>query len=253
MKRTFVLLFSILFCVIKTSAQIFTDKAQIEFEVVSNIKKNMGDNDWADQMGDKLPTLKKEYYDFTFADNKSMYMFNRLADKDKYPEWMRRSENKSKWFSDFNSGTVNIEKEMFGSMFNVSDSLPKMEWRLVNENRVIAGFNCKKAVSKIFDSVYVFAFYTDEIMIPGGPNNINGLPGMIMGLTIPRLFTSWIATKVSVNAIDVSIIKPTTAKKYYTNNSLKTLIEDRTKDWWSGDESEENRQQKNRFIWSTLL
>lgn len=252
MKKTLILHIAILFCLINATAQIFVDKAQIEFEVVSNIKKNMGNNDWAERMGDKLPTLKKEYYDFTFADNKAVYVFNRLGDKDKYPPWMK-NENKNKWFSDFNNGTINTEKEMFGAMFNISDSLPKMEWRLVNENRVIAGFNCKKAVSKIFDSVYVFAFYTDEIMIPGGPNNINGLPGMIMGLTIPRLFTSWIATKVSVNAVDVSMIKPTTAKKYYTNNSLKTFIEDRTKDWYSNDGTEENKQQKNRFIWSALL
>ena len=83
-----------------------------------------------------------------------------------------------------------------------------MEWRLTNENRVIAGFNCRKAVAKIFDSVYVFAFYTDEILIPGGPCSINGLPGMILGVTIPRLFTSWIATKVTLTGVDENIITP---------------------------------------------
>ncbi len=253
MKAIIITTLIILFSIGKINAQIFIDKANIEFEVVSNIKKNMGNDGWAERMGDKLPIFKKEYYDFTFENNKSVYVFNRLAEKEKFPEWMR-SENKNKWYTDFNTGKINIEKEMIGSMFNVEDSIPKMEWRLINENRNIAGFNCKKAVAKIFDSVYIFAFYTDEIMIPGGPNSINGLPGMIMGLTIPRLFTSWIATKVSVNGVDVSKIKPTLAKKYYSNNSLKTFVEDRTKDWWGGDDiTDDQKQQKNRFVWGMLL
>ena len=253
MKKIFLFAFVFVLYSGIAKAQIFIDKASIEFEVTSNIKKNMGENDWAEQMLSKLPMFKKEYYDFIFADNKSIYQFNRLAEKEKYPIYMMQ-ENKNKWYTDYSQGIINTDKELIGAKFNISDSLPKMEWRLINENRIIAGFNCKKAVSKIFDSVFVFAFYTDEIVISGGPNNINGLPGMILGLTIPRLFTSWIATKVSVNAIDASIIKPTIAKKYYTNKALKDLLYERTKDWWDGDDvSDENKQQKNRFLWTSLL
>jgi GLPGLI family protein len=238
---------------ITNAQQVFIEKANIEFEVKSNTKKNMGSSNWAEQMGDKLPVFKTEYYNFTFADNKSIYKFDRLAEKEKYPEWMR-SENKNSWFTDYTTGKQSIEKDMIGSMFNIEDSMPKLEWRIINENRVIAGFNCKKAVTKIFDSVYVFAFYTDEIMVSGGPNSINGLPGMIMGLTIPRLFTSWIATKVSVNGIDASIIKPAVAKKPYNNESLKKFINERTSDWWQGDSAtDDQKQQKARFIWGMLM
>ncbi len=234
------------------NAQVFVDKANIEFEVKANIKKNMGNSDWAERMGDKIPVFKVEYYDFTFADNKSVYKFNRLQDKEKFPEWMR-SENKNVWFHDFTTGKINIEKEMIGSLFNVEDSMPKMEWRITNETRNIAGYNCNKAVAKIFDSVYVFAFYTNEIMISGGPCSINGLPGMILGLTIPRLFTSYIATKVDLHNVDVSIIKAPVSKKTYTNKTLKAFVDERTKDWWSGDGDDEKVQQRNRFLWGMML
>jgi GLPGLI family protein len=241
------------FLIKNSNAQIFIEKANIEFEVKANVKKNMGSSDWAERMGDKIPVFKTEVYNFTFADNKSIYKFDRLLDKDKFPEWMR-SESKNVWFTDFATGKQHIEKDLIGSTFNIVDSLPALEWRLINENRNIAGFNCKKAVTKIFDSVYVFAFYTEEIMIPGGPCSINGLPGMIMGLTIPRLFTSWIATKVNVNGIDVSTIKATVAKKPYTNNELKKFVNERTNDWWNGsDATDDQKQQKNRFIWGMLL
>jgi GLPGLI family protein len=58
----------------------------------------------------------------------------------------------------------------------------KIEWKLSpNETREFAGFMCRKATGVIFDSVYVFAFYTDEITVSGGPMGLHGLPGYDYG------------------------------------------------------------------------
>ena len=237
-----------------TTAQLFIDKATIEYEVKANIKKNMGNGSWEEMMKDKLPTFKTGYYSFTFADNKSIYKFDHWPEKDKLPDYMRKDDESNTWYFDHNKGKMIIQKNIYGSAFNIEDSILNLQWTITNENRNIAGFNCKKAVAKIFDSVYVFAFYTDEIMISGGPCSINGLPGMIMGLTIPRLFTSWIATKVSVNNVAVNTIQPTLSKKYYTMPFVVKTIEERTKDWYSYDEkNDENLQQKNRFVWNMRL
>ena len=108
----------------------------------------------------------------------------------------------------------------------------KIDWKLVpNETREIAGFNCRKAVGKIFDSVYVFAFYTDEITISGGPMGIQGLPGMILGVTIPRMFTSWIATKVQVNGVKTNIVVAPTKGKKKKAAELQENVQRATKDW----------------------
>jgi GLPGLI family protein len=102
------------------------------------------------------------------------------------------------------------------------------------------------------DSVYVFAFYTDEIMISGGPCSISGLPGMILGLTIPRLYTSFIATKVMANDVDMASIKPVAAKKYFTNASLRTYLIDKSKDWGNSDDPDQNKW-REMFRWNALL
>ncbi len=236
------------------NAQQFISKAVIEYEVVSNIQKTMGNNTWADMLKENMPKFKTGYYNFTFADNKSVYKFDHWSEQ-KIPEFMRKSDEENVWYYDYNSGIYNIQKNVWGSNFNISDSIPKLEWRLTNESRVIAGFNCRKAVAKMFDSVYVFAFYTDEIIISGGPCSINGLPGMILGVTIPRLFTSWIATKIMVNTIDEKAIKPAYAKKNYSMAEIKATLKERTKDWYSDDDAENDdfKQQKARFIWGTML
>jgi GLPGLI family protein len=251
--KKIIFILSILFVANNLQAQVFLDKANIEYEYTQNIKKNMGSGMWADMMADKMPSLQVGYYKLTVADNKSVYKFDRWKEKDKFPEWFSR-DVKTVWYHDFTNGKTSQEKDMIGSIVNVEDSTPQLEWRLTDENRMIAGFNCKKAVTKIFDSVYVFAFYTEEIIVPAGPASINGLPGTILGLTIPRLFSSWIATKVTVNNVDVSALVPFKAKKSYTNKSLRNFIDERSKDWWQGDdEKEENKQQKNRFIWGMML
>ena len=242
-----------IFAIANLHAQQFISKAIIEYEVKANIKKTMGNNSWEEMLKENLPTFKTGYYTFTFADNKSVYKFDHWDAGPKMPEFLRKSDEENVWYYDYNAGKFNMQKNVWGSNFNIEDSIPKLEWRITNENRVIAGFNCRKAVAKIFDSVYVFAFYTDEILIPGGPCSINGLPGMILGVTIPRLFTSWIATKVSVNGVNESMIKPVAVKKNYSMKLLRSTIDDRLKEWTIDDNNDEQRQQKNRFVWTTLL
>lgn len=247
-------LFTILFTATATSAQQFIDKAIIEYEVKTSIKKTMSNDSWAEMMKDNMSEFKTAFYTYTFADNKSIYKFDRWDASTKVPLWYKQDDEENIWHFDFTAGKINVQKQVQGTKLNVADSIPAIEWKISNENREIAGFNCRKAVGKIMDSVYVFAFYTDEITIPGGPCSISGLPGTILGMTIPRLYTSYIATKVTLTGIKDADIKPATSKKYYTYSSLKSIIEEKTKDWYSwGDDKEENKRMKNLFLWNAFL
>jgi hypothetical protein len=77
---------------------------------------------------------------------------------------------------------------------------------------------------------------------------------MILGLTIPRLYTSFIATKIDLEINNTSEIKPITAKRTYDLIELKSLIEEKTKDWFTyGEDKEENKRQKNMFLWNAFL
>jgi GLPGLI family protein len=253
MKRLSILLLPI-FLATHVYAQQFIDKAVIEYEVNTNLKKTMSNDSWDEMMKDNMSDLKISYYNYTFADNKSIYQFDRWSDKTRIPKWKKDGDDENSWYVDFNTGKINMQKQIEGTNFVIADSIPIIKWKITNESRVIAGFNCRKAIGKIMDSVYVFAFYTDDITITGGPCSISGLPGMILGLTIPRLYTSFIATKISLTNINTAIIKPSIAKKMYTTIGLKTLINEKVKDWYQwGDDKEENKRQKNLFLWDAFL
>lgn len=240
------------------SAQTFINKAKIEYEVKSDIQKTRlsEDDSWTQMLKDQLPRFKTAYFTLTFADNKSLYQFDHWdPTANKFPAFFKASDEENQYFYNFNKGVCEIQKNINGSNINISDSIRKLNWKVVNENRVIAGFNCRKAVAVIMDSVYVFVFYTEEITLPAGPASFNGLPGTILGVTVPRLATSWIATKIEVNGVDVKSIKPVQSKKQISMSDLKAIIAERTKDWYSDDpaQNKEMQHQKAIFTWQSLL
>lgn len=236
----------------QSQAQQFISKAVIEYEVKTNIKKTLGTGPWAEMLKDNISQFKTGYYTLTFANGKSLYKFDHWQEGMKVPEWLRKSDEDNSWYFDHNTGQYIMQKNLFGSNFNIQDSMRNIAWKLSAETRIIAGFNCRKAVGVIMDSVYIFAFYTDEITLSGGPCSITGLPGTILGLTIPRMYTSFIATKVTTSVIDEKVIKPVTAKKYMTNASMKTFLTERIKGEVNSDD-EDSKSFVEQLYWSTQL
>jgi len=179
---------------------------------------------------DKISRLSTSYYQLTFDTDKSIYRFNRKDEKTKSP-WGNDGSEDNIWFNDYSKDQFVQQKNVFGETYILTDSLKRINWKITNENRMIAGFNCRKAVGILFDSVYVFAFYTDEITVTGGPMSLNGLPGMIMGITIPRMFCSWVATKLEINGVNYgNITAPDKGKKKKAAELQETVVKV-TKDW----------------------
>src|SRR5690606_39292194 len=71
------------------------------------------------------------------------------------------------------------QKSIYEETYLITDSLRQIQWRFTNESREIAGYECRRANALVLDSIYVVAFYTDQIPVSGGPESFTGLPGMI--------------------------------------------------------------------------
>jgi GLPGLI family protein len=229
MKKLFLSL--IIFLCYHSNAQQFISSGMIEFEVRTNNHKIFGDGMFGQMFKDRYPQFSTKYYQYTFNEDKSIYKFSQQDEKSKLP-FMNNNDLENIWYSDYTTGSFTDQKFVFDDTYLLSDSMIKIDWKLVpNETRDIVGFNCRKAVGKIFDSVYVFAFYTDEIIISGGPMRIHGLPGMILGITIPRMFTSWIATKLQVLDVNTRIIAAPQKGKKKKATELRQNVERVSKDW----------------------
>jgi len=134
-------------------------------------------------------------------------------------------------FTDLTNATVTDQKKVFEETFLVKDNARKINWKITGETRDIAGYTCRRANAIILDSIYVVAFYTDEIPLSGGPESFNGLPGMILGVALPHENVTWFATKVTDFPIDDKALTPPKKGRVATNKSLSTTLLAVMKNW----------------------
>ena len=178
----------------------FISSGRIEFERKYNQHSQLdGENQgsWIVEMKKIYPKMLTDYFELRFNNERSVYRLLKENPDNKYL-WMSKPSESDVTIKDMTKGTISLQRDVFEQTYLIQDSLRQLEWRVTDETRTIAGFECKKAVTKICDSVYVVAFYTDQIMVNSGPESFSGLPGMILGLAVPRLHTTWFATKVEL-------------------------------------------------------
>ena len=222
------------------SQDVFISAGKIEFEKRVNLYKNLDDQssgndggfDWTSQLKKSLPEYQVTYFNLTFDNNKTLYKAGReVVQSQKIPDWFEGPANSNTVFNDLQNGKSTAQKTVYETMFLLQDSLRHTPWRISSDTRVIAGFKCRKATAIIMDSVFVIAFYTDQIVTTGGPESFNGLPGMIMGLAVPRLHTTWFATKVELTEPKAEELAPPVKGKKATNEELVQKLKSSMKDW----------------------
>ena len=225
MKRLALISILISVCIFIQAQTNFYSTVKIQFEKTMNVHAyyKSADEEWFNYIKDRWPRQVVTYHEFIGDSTRSIYLPGKETPIDPTSGYRGVAE-KNVVYNDYRSGTSVTQKPVFEETFLVSDSMLKIKWKVTADTRTIAGFECRKAVGILDDSIAVFAFYTDELMIKGGPEGIHGLPGMILGLGVPRLHCSWFATKVEVLNVDMKTVIPATkGKKVDRATMLKSL------------------------------
>jgi GLPGLI family protein len=206
----------------------FIHSGTIEFERKENLRNEFqGESDLADEIRKNMPENKVTYFDLRFAGDISLFQPGR-DNPDNVRMWDAPGSDNIVYCDRKTQQQVS-QKNIFGSTLLLADSLRRLQWRITPDTRIIAGFECRRATTVILDSVFVVAFYTDQIVPSSGPESFGGLPGMILGMVIPKLHTSWYATHLTLNEPKV-LIPPKKGKKMTYTEMLATLQES-LKDW----------------------
>ena len=117
-----------------------------------------------------------------------------------------------------------VQKTIQGQPYLLKDTLPSIKWKITEETRDIAGYTCRRANGLLQDSIYVVAFYTNEIHISSGPESFHGLPGMILGLAMPYQHVSWFALEVDITKNEV--LKAPDTGKATNKTELHKILKD---------------------------
>ncbi|MFT3674530.1 MAG: GLPGLI family protein [Chitinophagaceae bacterium] len=231
MKKLFIYVLLLVAYMPLQAQQIFAEKVSIEFDKTVAVKQLMKEiePEWFEQIKSNLPNSLVSKFSFISDGTKSYY--KRVKEPD-IPRgmWFEPFADDNKVYNDYSAGTTVTQKPVFEETFLVQDSLQNIRWKITSDTRNIAGFECRKAVGIMYDTVAVFAFYTDEIMVSGGPEGIHGLPGMILGVGIPRLHTTWFATKVSLTP-DLKQLAPASKGKKVDRAAMLSQMDRLLKQW----------------------
>lgn len=227
------------------AAQDFITRGKIEYEIKRNNKRLYSD---AERVNNSWIASKPEfdiyYRELVFSGNQSLYILGRRGTTTYFP-----ADNTL--YTDLDTRQTISQQYFINTPYLLEDSVRSVKWKIENEIRKIAGFDCRKAIGVIHDSVYVVAFYCPEIVPQGGPEFFTGLPGMILGLAIPREFTTWFATKVELGSADESKISPPVAKKskQYTKKELAAILSKKYKEagWWKNEDFEKALLEVDRY------
>lgn len=226
-----------------------TFNGKIEFERRTNLHRTIDEMDeddkrWIEKMRSQIPKHNVHYFDYSFTQQHSIYEPGREAEQTVNFWFARSPAAENIVYTDFATGRVTAQKQVFEEKFLVKDTMRVIKWKIQDEVRTIADYKCRKAVGVMYDSVYVIAFYTEDIPASGGPEMFSGLPGMILEVAVPRLHTTWIATKVEYNKPDEKEFEIPKRGKEVTQKEMYTTISTSLKRWGKF---------ADRAVWWSLL
>lgn len=179
------------------------------------------------------PAFSTSRFILQFKGNRTLYQSekNGVAAAASIDEWFSMVANDNIVYADLDHQQIIVQKSIFGNVFNIADSLRKIKWKITSEVRNIAGFQCRRANAVMMDSIYIVAFYTNEILPAGGPESFVGLPGMILGLALPHEHITWFAQEVYTTEVPGLKCPIPDTKSKVDNQKFTERLMDITKGW----------------------
>lgn len=243
LKKELILLTLLLSIMITGFSQQLVLSGKITFERKENLHKQFTGNDnWSEEYIKRIPKYRVDLFQLTFNTHQSLYKILEEAEGP-FSNWWRTAA--------FNTVSLDLDKNRYKAQktiyerdYQIEDSIPQYQWKLLGEYREIAGYNCRKASTIVMDSLYIIVFFSDEIPVSAGPESFTGLPGMILGVVIPRLNYTYFATKIETQIVpeaDFTVkpgkFKKTTLKDYSVElkKALSDWGEEATKTLWKAN------------------
>lgn len=102
------------------------------------------------------------------------------------------------------------QRSFMGRTFLVSGS-EQFKWKITGETKEILGYSCTKATTG--DSTQTVAWFTSAIPAFSGPDIYNGLPGLILEISLDEGKRQITATNIDLTPITTEVVAPSKGKK----------------------------------------
>jgi GLPGLI family protein len=104
------------------------------------------------------------------------------------------------------------ETAIMDKPFLVEDNVVPYKWQITGEQKMILDLPCQKAILQD-DNQEVIVWFTSRIPVSIGPNDLNGLPGLILIAEYPKRNRAIVAESIAELPNDYVFAKPKDGKK----------------------------------------
>lgn len=171
----------------------------------------------------------------SFDDTASFFVYNKKGTQTSYAAYSGMSydtsgimikvsdyDEKGKMvYRNFKEKTITLRQTTVGNLnaFTVDDIWLPINWKILDEQKIISGYHCQKAIGQFRGREYT-AWFTSEIPVPYGPWKLFGLPGLILAAQDKKGIFKVTATTIQYPADTVLIEKPLEAE----NKTMKEYV-----------------------------
>jgi GLPGLI family protein len=182
-------------------------------------------HNWTKKMAalDYITPQRKQKLDYMYGKNSEWKVYTVLhfnATESKYEDSEEKVPGDDDFFyagkketffikRDFANNKLHDVVSFSGKKYIVEDSIPKIEWKIMNEMKEVAGHVCMNATFR--DSLRmhdITAWFALDIPLSSGPEHFGGLPGMILELDVANGAAVFTADKIDVKKLDQELALP---------------------------------------------
>ena len=92
------------------------------------------------------------------------------------------------------------------TLYRIADGVTPVEWRITEQHGEHLGYDVTRAVGEA-GGQRVEAWFAPDIPVPFGPALYGGLPGMILALSLNEGVTTYTATGIVLEGVEVGVIR----------------------------------------------
>ncbi|WP_460970566.1 GLPGLI family protein [Spirosoma migulaei] len=161
----------------------------------------------------------KEKMKLVFTENESLYGYSSESGETEDGGYSWRN-SELKLYRNFEKDKKMDLIEMLGKTYIIEDSLHTPNWKIGNQIKDIAGYICMKAETEDpIKKQKITAWFAQDIPVSAGPERYNGLPGVILELSLNDGDVVIEATSVTLKKITADDLKLPKAKGKKINDA----------------------------------
>lgn len=190
----------------------------------------------AAQFADALPKERKSEKILHFNKEAALYENHQSEAEEEQMDMghganvmIKMAEPDNKTYTDLKLGRQIEQKEFMSRLFLVESELPKGQWKLTGEQKMILEYPCQEAISEE-EGKEVIAWFTPSISVSAGPASYGNLPGLVLEVSMNEGDQVIAAKSLELKELDKDILKKPSKGKKVSPEEYQAIVEEKLKE-----------------------